>query len=470
MTTIEPLLCSHCGNQCLQPIAPAYVEEFPHLSRTNDPPVTAEIPAIEADILTRENEIQALQAGIDTLQRALDGLKSRQSAAKEALVVQRSIIHPLRRLPPELLQEIFKECMPELGVFSPSRVCESPWNLSVCQRWREISVSYQKLWSVIQQTDNDPREEVTELLLQRSASFPLGVCLVQGPSPLEKSHQIVRTILPSSSRWKSLDVNVDDMEALMPIRGHLDNLEELSISLCPASTPHTPLTMFQLAPALKKLHIVHLSTVSEAPLLLLPWSNIIDCTIGHMYDEDESESEDDEPFIRLEPLVSCVNLVELWLYALSSSAAALLPDDIVLPHLVSLTLQGTGRGAIAAFLGKLKLPALAVLDSIGSLVARSNCRLTSLELISIMNFHSSLITFITNAFSLRKLVLSRGSDLFRHLICIPTSDDSETFIQLLDMLESAVCVHDGRKIKSEPSEVARVTLLRETGLSFIIKE
>ncbi|KAJ7584092.1 hypothetical protein C8J56DRAFT_730652, partial [Mycena floridula] len=90
---------------------------------------------------------------IDKLRKALDVLESRQAVAKEALRPQKGISHPLRRVPAELLREIFRVTACIERDFDSSLQMGKlgfPWNIShVCQRWREISISYPALWSVI---------------------------------------------------------------------------------------------------------------------------------------------------------------------------------------------------------------------------------------------------------------------------------------------------------------------------------
>ncbi|KAJ7239590.1 hypothetical protein B0H12DRAFT_1001579, partial [Mycena haematopus] len=55
-----------------------------------------------------------------------------------------AILSPLRRMPPEILGEIFSRTIPAL----PDRTRYSPWFLThISRRWREIAISTSSLWS-----------------------------------------------------------------------------------------------------------------------------------------------------------------------------------------------------------------------------------------------------------------------------------------------------------------------------------
>ena len=66
---------------------------------------------------------------------------------------RKGVLHPLRRLPEELLVEVFDYCADEEAqkwVWSPGRVLRDPKVLtrmaSVCRRWRSIAHSHPRLW------------------------------------------------------------------------------------------------------------------------------------------------------------------------------------------------------------------------------------------------------------------------------------------------------------------------------------
>ncbi|KAJ7498230.1 hypothetical protein B0H11DRAFT_1999113, partial [Mycena galericulata] len=63
----------------------------------------------------------------------------------------KGIVSPLRRMPPEVLGEIFSWTLPlPVETWSCSRLDESPWVLThICSRWRAISLATPSLWSQV---------------------------------------------------------------------------------------------------------------------------------------------------------------------------------------------------------------------------------------------------------------------------------------------------------------------------------
>ncbi|KAJ7588048.1 hypothetical protein C8J56DRAFT_940776 [Mycena floridula] len=506
--SVVEMPCYRCSNDYLQHIPLAHVDDFPHLSRTNHVPVMAEIPAVEADILIRKEEIQALQVDIDKLRQALKALESRQSTAKEALRVQEGILHPLRRLPPELLRGIFRECMADSD-FGPIRspfTNDFPWNVThVCQRWRAIGISFPELWTVIQQTDRYARDEPLQLMLDRSAYCPLTVSIRSSRRILNESDQIIRMLLPTSSRWRTLDMKVRHVDALMPIRGQIASLEELSITFYRLrSASDMPFAMFEVAPALRKVHLkyeLYHEDFLEGGQLLLPWPTLTHYTVDSYHDDVMGQ---------LEPLPFCVNLIELQVHV---AICPILPHNTTFPNLTLLSFFTFRNGEIAQLLNKLTLPALSLLhlglkqgwndadqQSVGSLVSRSQCTLTSVQFEAIWRIHSSLITFLSDNPSITEvsLVGDDCEDLLPHLHYTPTSvllpkltvfrmtlehgaDDPEVAIEkLLDMVESRFSSAEGcarmiqvqvcnfKEHSLDASELDRLKVLRDAGLRFLI--
>jgi hypothetical protein len=84
----------------------------------------------------------------------INSFSSMVSMAQESIALKQSgVLHPLRRLPEELLVEIFDYCADEEAqswIENPGRVPRSPKVLTrmagVCSRWRSIAHSHPRLW------------------------------------------------------------------------------------------------------------------------------------------------------------------------------------------------------------------------------------------------------------------------------------------------------------------------------------
>ncbi|KAK0237546.1 hypothetical protein EDD85DRAFT_547336 [Armillaria nabsnona] len=120
-------------------------------------------------------------------------------------------LHPIRRLPPEVLSEIFLQRIDENGVekeasrfldATPSRPKSSldpsqcPWTLStVCSKCHAISLSFPRLWSNIHLhvRDEKPRKSIRTLNLQlhRSGTQALKVTFSIPPSHYRSPHIVM---------------------------------------------------------------------------------------------------------------------------------------------------------------------------------------------------------------------------------------------------------------------------------------
>ncbi|KAF9029364.1 hypothetical protein BDZ89DRAFT_950640, partial [Hymenopellis radicata] len=145
--------CTNCALLFLQPNAPrwtrtARVEE---LLRENHPPLDVELSAFRSDIDNARAALQNLDAKIAQAEEVLNNLLSARQQAQLHLEEAKSLLHPLRSIPSELLVEIFSHCTPRVrhgedtDVLEPQR---APWLLTrVCHRWRELVINSPRLWT-----------------------------------------------------------------------------------------------------------------------------------------------------------------------------------------------------------------------------------------------------------------------------------------------------------------------------------
>ncbi|KAF9222647.1 hypothetical protein BS17DRAFT_708031, partial [Gyrodon lividus] len=73
-------------------------------------------------------------------------LERKRHATQRLVSIHRARLSPLRILPDELLQEIFKRCLPENRYVVPN-ICSAPLVLAqVCRRWRVVAQGTSELW------------------------------------------------------------------------------------------------------------------------------------------------------------------------------------------------------------------------------------------------------------------------------------------------------------------------------------
>ncbi|KAJ7145785.1 hypothetical protein C8R44DRAFT_2061 [Mycena epipterygia] len=141
-----------------------------HLLQSNDAPRPNQSPLVKEILRTKEAELATLAAEISKLQLALQTLQSTHADLASEINQYRSVLAPIRRLPPEIVGEVFLYFVPSLHYdfrdTTPSRRVERPWKLGhICRLWRTIALSLGQLWSVvdISATDRPPECRVRRL-------------------------------------------------------------------------------------------------------------------------------------------------------------------------------------------------------------------------------------------------------------------------------------------------------------------
>ncbi|KAJ7195635.1 hypothetical protein GGX14DRAFT_316338, partial [Mycena pura] len=117
----------------------------PELLVTNSVPSDVQINEINSFIGSTEAKISIINDQIAQMQRTLDGLASRRAELQDLVQSHRSVVSTIRRLPTDILGEIF------LQYLSASRSpVHSPKALShlvgVCERWCTITLTSPLLW------------------------------------------------------------------------------------------------------------------------------------------------------------------------------------------------------------------------------------------------------------------------------------------------------------------------------------
>ncbi|KAJ7748001.1 hypothetical protein B0H14DRAFT_3513916 [Mycena olivaceomarginata] len=93
--------------------------------------------------------VEILEAQIEQLEIALSQLKELRTSLKAPIDAHRALISPLRRIPQDVLLDIFSSCLPS-GHNALIDAAEAPLLLGrVCRHWRDVTYSTPMLWSSI---------------------------------------------------------------------------------------------------------------------------------------------------------------------------------------------------------------------------------------------------------------------------------------------------------------------------------
>ncbi|KAJ6580859.1 hypothetical protein B0H19DRAFT_930621, partial [Mycena capillaripes] len=148
--------CSECGALSASPWTDAFAAVAPGtrhqtLLNNNEPPDDFEKTYIQSVISETDARLACLDEEMAKLQNTLKQLEEARASLLSCRTRNSAILSPLRRMPPEVLGEIFSWTPASLraelarGRFD---MAHSPWVLTrISSRWRAVSLSTPSLWS-----------------------------------------------------------------------------------------------------------------------------------------------------------------------------------------------------------------------------------------------------------------------------------------------------------------------------------
>ncbi|KAK6996992.1 hypothetical protein R3P38DRAFT_3069123 [Favolaschia claudopus] len=227
---------------------------------TNYCPTDAEVRNIEALLVRPTQLLQRLGDEISKLQTVLNKLVDERDALQAHVDAHKALISPVRRLPLDIIQEVFLACLPANRdcVMSAS---EAPLLLGrICRSWRTISQSTPRLWAslhVVEPSrrayDRNPispflerratlRLAATRTWLDRSGQCPLSLSLHSAPEyedtpedATEHSMQFVRMFVAFAPRWRDV-VFTTPVSLVLEVLSHLETkmplLQSVAFKYC----------------------------------------------------------------------------------------------------------------------------------------------------------------------------------------------------------------------------------------------
>ncbi|KAJ7905219.1 hypothetical protein B0H13DRAFT_1716751 [Mycena leptocephala] len=349
-----------------------------HLLETNDSPNDAEIPVVQDCITSGRRRVDAVNAQIDLLRAKLDQLVAERDVISEHVQQYTAVLSPIRRVPPELICEVFAWTLPCIRRVAGEAVNQPPWYLGHISRpWRDIALAYPTLWSSITVPysrlyphQSTPTLASVETQLLRSANAPLVVDFTwfHGFDAIP----FLNVLLKHSDRWASTRFACDAnsrillLDLLQPIKGRLSQLNKLEFIYNGADSSAVSSDVFSIAPNLREVLFAESSYNQYSSPLLLPWEKVTRYR-GILNVQQQLEA------LRVAP-----NLIECGL-GFQEWGAPFDDASITLPHLRQLYVE---RGEFLAYLTAPKLEYLScdTVDSMLSFVHRSSCQLTTLVL------------------------------------------------------------------------------------------
>ncbi|KAJ7877496.1 hypothetical protein B0H13DRAFT_2200559, partial [Mycena leptocephala] len=408
--------------------------DFTRLLTSNDVPLESEVQVVQNIIFEGQRRVDTLDVQIQALHTSLAELLQRRDGKAEHVRQHRVIISPVRRVPQELICEIFALTLSYGRLDDEGRALQPPWYLGhICRSWRHAALSFGPLWSSItiplSLSSSDSRllpAIEAQLLRTANASLDMGWSDVQ----VDINPRLLDIVLPHCRRWRSLYIQVTllnedcQLSWLHPVRGRLHRLEKLEvISSCNTFIPD----VFSNAPKLREVILTREASYPHrfsltSIVIVIPWGQIthyrgIYSAIRH-----------------LEILKAAPNLLECVVGFIDF--VNFLPDanpTVIIPCLRRLCLEED------RFLLHLTAPLLEELSSkwfkpptLLSFVQRSSCTLKKLALIR-CRIPNDIVTVLRNIPSITDLLL-----VMKYIV--DEDDDVDTFDQEQIALFSAMQV------------------------------
>ncbi|KAJ7777086.1 hypothetical protein B0H16DRAFT_1504292 [Mycena metata] len=122
------------------------------LLNSNDSPLDSDVVVIESSISRTDARLVSINGEMARLNKRLKLLEEEQLSLSISRTQSRSILSPLRKIPPEILAEIFLWTLPsdKVAVEDGIHITDSPWLLTHIRRqWKQVCISTPSMWSLV---------------------------------------------------------------------------------------------------------------------------------------------------------------------------------------------------------------------------------------------------------------------------------------------------------------------------------
>ncbi|KAJ7121956.1 hypothetical protein C8R43DRAFT_1241294 [Mycena crocata] len=308
----------------------------PHFD-TNYVPSDEEVKYIQTDLLFHSTEL----ARLDDL---IAQLSLQRQKIQTYIDAHKALISYARRLPHDIVQEIFLACLPTdvnaniCPQNAPQVLCR------ICSAWRAVALSTPRLWASLLLPvefilDDEQRRAAVSRWMKRSGACPISLSIVAspaswqtrvpGPRPNDIA-SVMDSLVDSAARWRQVELARFPSEAGLQALTEVSTpiLEDLKVGCHRLDNP-LRWNMFE-SPRLRNLAL-SASIGLGAFILDMPvgWANLtnllLECT--------GSSSQGMSPFTVLSLLKRCPNLVS-FRFSMSDVGEVLpLEGPVVLPLL-----------------------------------------------------------------------------------------------------------------------------------------
>ncbi|KAJ7758376.1 hypothetical protein B0H16DRAFT_651163 [Mycena metata] len=430
---------------------------YQELLKSNEPPLEIERPLIESVVSRLRDRLSSHDEKISR-----SGLRTqlkRRTEERESLATDLArnavILSPLRRLPPEILFEIFSFTLPfdwEVKARGSSLdVKNSPWLLTrICSRWRTVALASSSFWSFIVIDDDAWLGRSTSLVsllqlqLARARTSHLRVHFEANNSHPQHEGPLFDLLAERSRQWVKahLVLTPELLPTLATIRNRIPLLRTLWLQSSDGRDPNPTLVgdhidCFFTAPALRAACII---LDESLPSVLLPAHQLTHYQLAAAWQ------------MHVDILKIATNLLEARIYITEDSLHTVPPQVIELPnlHLLAVTNVGILDFLILPALRELALVAVSELDInwsnefdaihyIDTMISRSSCVIKKLVAYGdgpIVDLVAEVLTRNQGIIDLMATFTAESTEEANTLIASLVRQDTEGVFNLAPQLEA----------------------------------
>ncbi|KAF7980870.1 hypothetical protein HWV62_36541 [Athelia sp. TMB] len=207
------------------------------------PATTSQLNAAQQTLQEAQRYLRDVDENISQMDAALQRLLEKRTALQNYVEAHKGIVSSLRKVPNEILSEIFIHALPPF----PFKLSKNRAPLlfeRVCKRWKDISRSTPTLWSYISLRYHDCNIRNIErdlkyisTCLARSGECPLSISIV-GPTDFRlaakySEHPALAMLAAQSERWRRLILRLpmEVARKLEMVKGRLSLLSSLDLDI-----------------------------------------------------------------------------------------------------------------------------------------------------------------------------------------------------------------------------------------------
>ncbi|TFK36661.1 hypothetical protein BDQ12DRAFT_713938 [Crucibulum laeve] len=261
-----------------------------------DSPIDTDVASIPVEGLS---DSEYRPAEVNLCQERLHHLMHQRDEAQDILEAHKAVLSPIRKIPTEVLAEVFVHCITNERFISPSLTSPPLLLTSICSTWRNIALTTPGLWaSILVDVSGhcySPPISVVKTWVERSGSSPLTFRITEngGSIPTERGTQsplsaVLDIFIPHHSRWRNIHLIYKDYFTVqtgfmtLPEDASFPCLESVYLERgywMEQRDVDRITTMILSAPRLRNV-----SWISQKPYssLVFPWTQLVHFNLGHI--------------------------------------------------------------------------------------------------------------------------------------------------------------------------------------------